>query len=784
MILNKSVVEVLKKAEEKAIASGVRSYGFPHVIDALLDTPAFQSSYTGDIAALRKYVEMAMIFYNFPAKDGLKGYDLSSLEKILENIKKTDKVFPTEEIILAHLFYALCSPSEAIELGSYIEAEGIDIMEICYNLAVYCDIDSDLLAKEDVINMGTNIYKIFIAERKVTYEKRKKMPVLESEPAGRKGKKIKKNKVLDEFCTDLVEAAKKYDKPFIGREDVIDRTIQILCKAEKSNPLHVGEPGVGKSAITKGIAKMILENKVPDVIKDSQLYELDLTSLVAGACFRGDFEGRIKTVLNALNELPKPIVFIDEIHMLIGAGSGSQTAMDAANILKPYLTEGKIRFIGATTYKEYRKYIETDSALMRRFQKIDVKEPSIEDSISILNGLKEYYEKYHKVTYTDEAVRAAVILTAKHIHDRYLPDKAIDLLDEAGAYANVHPGSTSKIEAKNIEDIICRICKVPKKAFETEDYKTLSTLDKKLKSNVFGQEEAINKITEKVQMSKTGLSDETKPIGSFLFVGPSGVGKTELAKQLAEELCMKLIRFDMSEYADRFTSSKLIGSAAGYVGYDDGGLLTNAILQDPNSVLLFDEIEKADPNIFKTFLQMMDYGMLTDNKGRKVDCRQCIIIFTSNAGVADSIKPALGFVNKETVNESAIENAVSKLFPVEFRNRLDAIIKFNGITEKVSLQIVEKELEVLKNKMEEKGYSAEFTAICKQKLVKDGISYEYGARNLQREISKTVKKLFVDQIIAEKLPTKFEVTVVENNYVINKKEEILTEEKEDRICNV
>ncbi len=783
MKYDKKVEQVLNEAEKKAVDDGLKSYGLPHIMLKLMETKDFQSAYTGDFEKLKKYVVHCANIYNYPAVNGIKGFDADRIANlVLPNVYKKflENGIKTENIILAHLFYGLCSDCESLRLKDFMDGNGVDKFEILYNLATYCDIDSDVI---EIDSIPDYIYIINLEKNEVRVKKIKKeeesREAEESEEEssyaespfaeifGRPGPSTtKKGSALKNFCTDLVEKAKSYDKPFIGREDIIQRTMQVLCKAEKSNPVHVGEPGVGKSAVTKGLAKMILEDKVPEILKGSKLYELDLTGLIAGTCYRGDFEKRIKNVLDELSQIKKPILFIDEIHMLIGAGAAGSGNMDAANILKPYLTEGKIKFIGATTYNEYTQYIEKDPALMRRFQKIEIEEPSVADAIQIVNGLKEHYEAYHKVTYTDEAVSASVEMTAKYIHDRFLPDKAIDMLDEAGSYVNVTPSHVAVVDVDDIEHILCSICKIPKKAMAKEEYKTVLNIEETLNSKVFGQKTAINAVSDAIKMAKSGLGDENKPIGSFLFVGPSGVGKTELAKQIANELSLKLVRFDMSEYAEQHSVAKLIGSPAGYVGYEDGGLLTKELLKNPHCVLLLDEIEKAHPDIFKTFLQMFDYGMLTDNKGHKVDCRQVLVIMTSNAGVAEASKPALGFGSRSTTNTGAVMDAVNRMFPVEFRNRLSAIVTFNGLNEAMAVLVAKKELSILTEKLARKNIKVEFSEDCISKIVKEGISYEYGARNLQRMIDTNIKKMFVKEILNGAAAKEYEVDVVDDQYTI------------------
>jgi ATP-dependent Clp protease ATP-binding subunit ClpA len=780
MKFDKKVEMVLKEAENKAVGDGLKSYGFPHIMLKLMETKDFQSAYTGDFEKLKKYVTHCINIYDYPAVSGLKGYDADRLANlVLPNIYKkfTTNGIKTENIILAHLFYGLCADCESLRLEDFLNGSGVNKFEVLYALATYCDIDSDTL---EIDSFPDLIYTISMETKSTVVKKRKiieesdegsEEESYESSPfAGIFGRPAapaaKKGATLKNFCVDLIEKAKTYDKPFIGREDVTRRTIQVLCKAEKSNPVHVGEPGVGKSAVTKGLAKKILDNDVPDVLKGSKLYELDLTALIAGTCYRGDFEKRIKSVLDELNKMDKPILFIDEIHMLIGAGAAGSGNMDAANILKPYLTEGKIKFIGATTYNEYTQYIEKDPALMRRFQKIEIEEPCVEDAIQILNGLKEHYEKYHKITYTNEAIRASVEMTAKYIHDRFLPDKAIDMIDEAGAYVNVTPSHTAVVDVDDIEEILCSVCKIPKKAMVKEEYETVVNIEETLNAKVFGQKEAVNAVSEAIKLAKSGLGDENKPIGSFLFVGPSGVGKTELAKQIANELSLKLIRFDMSEYTEQHSVAKLIGSPAGYVGYEDGGLLTKELLKNPHCVLLLDEVEKAHPDIFKTFLQMFDYGMLTDNKGHKVDCRQTLVIMTSNAGVAEASKPALGFGSSNTVNVSAVTDAVNRMFPVEFRNRLSAIVTFNGLDEAMAVLVTKKELDILSEKLAKKNIKVNFSEECIKKIAKEGTSFEYGARNLQRMIDEKIKKMFVKEILSGTAVKECDLKVIEDQYVI------------------
>src|SRR5580658_3104252 len=497
--------------------------------------------------------------------------------------------------------------------------------------------------------------------------------------------------VLSNYCVNLNKKAMagKID-PLIGRELEIERTIQILCRRTKNNPLYVGEPGVGKTAIAEGLAKRIVEGDVPEVLAKSTIYALDMGALLAGTRYRGDFEERLKAVVTELESQVGAILFIDEIHTVIGAGATSGGAMDASNLLKPALASGNLRCIGSTTYKEFRNYFEKDRALVRRFQKIDVNEPTIEDSIKILRGLKLNYEKHHKVRYTDEAIRAAVELSAKYINDRKLPDKAIDVIDEVGASRMLLPENKRRktVTLRDVEEIVAKIARIPPKSVSADDKETLRNLERDLKSMVFGQDKAIDALAAAIKLARAGLREPEKPIGNYLFSGPTGVGKTEVARQLAATMGIELIRFDMSEYMERHSISRLIGAPPGYVGFDQGGLLTDAVDQHPHAVLLLDEIEKAHPDLFNILLQVMDYGKLTDHNGRTVDFRNVILCMTTNAGAADLAKPAMGFGREIRHDED--DDAINRLFAPEFRNRLDAIIKFNNLHPDSMGQVVDK----------------------------------------------------------------------------------------------
>jgi ATP-dependent Clp protease ATP-binding subunit ClpA len=557
---------------------------------------------------------------------------------------------------------------------------------------------------------------------------------------------------LSTYCVNLNKKAQqgKID-PLIGRDQEIERTIQILCRRTKNNPLYVGDPGVGKTAIAEGLAKRIVEGDVPEVLAKSTIYSLDMGSLLAGTRYRGDFEERLKAVVSELEAQPGAVLFIDEIHTVIGAGATSGGAMDASNLLKPALAQGTLRCIGSTTYKEYRNHFEKDRALVRRFQKIDVNEPTVEDAVKILQGLKTNYEKHHKVKYTPEAIRAAVELSAKYIHDRKLPDKAIDVIDEVGASRMLVPENKRKktVTLKDVEEVVAKIARIPPKSVSADDKETLRHLERDLKAMVFGQDRAIEALASAIKLSRAGLRDPEKPIGNYLFSGPTGVGKTEVAKQLAKTLGIELIRFDMSEYMERHSVSRLIGAPPGYVGFDQGGLLTDSIDQHPHCVLLLDEIEKAHQDLYNILLQVMDHGKLTDHNGKTVDFRNVILIMTTNAGAADMAKPAIGFGRETRTGED--EEAVKRLFTPEFRNRLDAVIPFAGLTPEIVAQVVEKFVMQLEAQLADRNVTIELSSAAKEWLAERGYDPLYGARPLARVIQENIKKPLAEELLFGKL---------------------------------
>ncbi|MDR0706388.1 MAG: ATP-dependent Clp protease ATP-binding subunit ClpA [Treponema sp.] len=606
-------------------------------------------------------------------------------------------------------------------------------------------------------------------------------PETEDEAGADGGKGKTKKTALEKYAVDLTALARenKLD-PVIGRESELDRTIQVLCRRLKNNPIHVGDSGVGKTAITEGLAQRIVRGDVPLLLKNFSILSLDMGALVAGTKYRGDFEERVKRVIEEILKKENVVIFIDEIHTIVGAGSASGSALDASNLLKPALTSGKLRCIGSTTHEEYNKFFDKDRALSRRFQKIDINEPSEEDAVAILHGLKSKYEEFHRVSYTDEAVSAAVNLSAQYITERRLPDKAIDVMDEAGAFARIRQwkiglrenektgagedagkgveaiasgGSPSPdrpapitIDIPLIETVVSKIARIPERSVGESEKDKLRFLERRLRERIFGQDEAVVAVTKAVKRSRAGFRAQGKPVANFLFVGPTGVGKTELARSLADILGVSMHRFDMSEYQEKHTVSRLIGSPPGYVGYEEGGLLTDAVRKQPHAVVLLDEIEKAHPDVFNILLQIMDYATLTDNNGRKADFRNAVIIMTSNAGARDIGKNLIGFGDR-AMDDTVVKDAVEKTFTPEFRNRLDAVVRFGHLSKEIMISIVQKELDVFTSQLAEKNVALTVTAACVHKLAEDGYSRDFGARNVGRIIEEKIKSFFVDEVL-------------------------------------
>ena len=562
----------------------------------------------------------------------------------------------------------------------------------------------------------------------------------------------------EKLVTCMNEHYKKYN-PLIGRELELKRTIQVLCRRDKNNPLHIGEPGVGKTALVWGLVRLIEEDRVPKRLKGSKIYQLDMGTLLAGAQYRGDFENRIKQIMDGIQEgSENNIVYIDEIHTLVGAGSIGESAMDASNMLKPYLESGKIRFIGSTTYEEYNRHFSRSKGLVRRFQQIDILEPSVDETKNIIRQLKPRYEEFHDVKYTDEAISFAVDASAKYINDRFLPDKAIDLIDEAGA-ASEFDGSVKTIGKKEIADVLSKTCKVDALSeADDEDYQQLENLANRMLSQIYGQDEAIRQVVESVQMSRAGLSDDDKPLASLLFVGPTGVGKTEVARVMSKELGIALIRFDMSEYTEKHAVAKLIGSPAGYIGYEDGGLLTDAIRKNPNCVLLLDEIEKAHQDIYNILLQVMDYARLTDNKGRHADFRNVVLIMTSNAGAQFASQASIGF-NSNVSRGDAMMRQVKKTFKPEFLNRLSGAVVFHDMDKQMATLILQKKLRELDSKLEKKQVNLELSSDAFEYILKEGFTTEYGAREMDRVISQKLKPLLMREILFGSLKKGGNITI-------------------------
>jgi len=587
------------------------------------------------------------------------------------------------------------------------------------------------------------------------------------------------SEALDAYCKNLNDKARegKIDT-LVGREKEVNRTIQILCRRSKNNPLYVGEPGVGKTAIAEGLAKKIVDGEVPEVLSDAVIYSLDMGALLAGTRYRGDFEERIKAVLTELEKIDNTVLFIDEIHTVIGAGATSGGAMDASNLLKPSLSNGTLRCVGSTTYKEYRNHFEKDRALVRRFQKIDVVEPTIDEAIDILKGLKKYYEKHHDVEYTDEALKGAVELSAKYIGDRKLPDKAIDIIDEVGAAQKLLPLEMRKktIELSDVEDTVAIIARIPAKSLTKDDKTALKNLERDLKTLVFDQDAAIDTLADAIKMSRAGLRDGDKPIGCYLFSGPTGVGKTEVAKQLSKSMGVELSRFDMSEYMERHAIARLIGTPPGYVGFEQGGLLTDKVDQHPHCVLLLDEIEKAHPDIYNILLQVMDYGKLTDNNGKTIDFRNVILIMTTNAGAAELARAPVGFEREVRVDDDV--EAINKMFSPEFRNRLDAIVPFKALTKDTVTKVVDKFIAQLEAQLTEKHISFILTDAARHYLAEEGYDPAMGARPLGRVIQEQIKKPLAEEILFGELTDGGQIKIDEKDgklkfeYLLDKKKKL------------
>ncbi|PKL40094.1 MAG: ATP-dependent Clp protease ATP-binding subunit ClpA [Spirochaetae bacterium HGW-Spirochaetae-1] len=666
-------------------------------------------------------------------------------EKHMPRVKDTEPVQSSgfKNVMERAIWHTTSAQKEELDLGDVLVA----IFDEEDSFAAYFMKDEGITRYDllNVISHGVSIYPEHdyygsdpeIDGEKIATEKTEEKPGTE-------------NKIIESFTTELTEKARGGQiDPLIGREDILERTAQVLCRRIKNNPIHVGEAGVGKTAITEGLAQRIADGNVPEPLKNCKIYQLDMGALIAGTRFRGDFEERMKKVLAELQKMENVILFIDEIHTVVGAGAVSGGSMDASNMLKPVLSSGHVKCIGSTTYDEYKKYFEKDRALSRRFQKIDIPEPTIGETVDILRGLKDHYENYHHVTYTDEALAAVAELSSKYINDRHLPDKAIDVIDEAGAYARMYGKEGDErtvIDVPEVERIIAKMAKIPEKSVSSSEMTRLKDMTSEIKTQIYGQDKAIEMVAEAIKRSRAGFGNPDRPVASFLFVGPTGVGKTELARQLANYLGIALHRFDMSEYQEKHTVSRLVGAPPGYVGYEEGGLLTESIRKTPYSVLLLDEIEKAHQDIFNALLQVMDYATLTDNSGKKADFRNVIIIMTSNAGAREIGKQQLGFGDR-TVKDEAISTAIERFFSPEFRNRLDAVVNFNNLDMTIILEIVKKNVREFQSQLESKNIILEVTDTCYQWLAEKGYSPQFGAREIARLIQDKIKSFFIDEVL-------------------------------------
>ena len=686
----------------------------------------------------------------------LRTYIEAYMEPVSKETEKAPEFSMGMEMVLAYaMMSAQNSGKDAAELVHIINA----IYELEESYAVY------------YMRLHGVERSELLQEMAIAYEEEENDVELEADAGSKETEESTQRGFWKKYAACLNDELEGVN-PLIGREDELERTIQILCRKDKNNPLHIGEPGVGKTAITYGLARLLNENKVPKPLVGAKIFALDLGSLLAGTQYRGDFEKRFKKVMESISQEEKPIVYIDEIHNIIGAGAVNGGTFDISNMLKPYLAAGHIRFIGATTYEEYKKHFEKNKSLVRRFQNIDIKEPSVDECVQILNGLKKSYEEFHGISYDGGVLEYAVEMSAKYINERYLPDKAIDLIDEAGAYRRVHPVDQAEndycvdsidqaegnhspchvdqnsqcVDKELIDELLSKICHIPKQIVESDETHSLATLEERMQKRVFGQDEAVIQVVNAVKFSRAGLLEEGKPLASMLFVGPTGVGKTEIARSLAKELGIKLIRFDMSEYEEKHAVAKLIGAPAGYVGYEEGGLLTEEIRKNPHAVLLLDEIEKAHSDIYNILLQVMDYATLTDNQGRKADFRNVIIIMTSNAGASRLGKNGIGFMEQDIKTDVVMEE-VKRIFQPEFRNRLNRIVVFKNINEKMAEQIVEKKLDELNKLLLQKNVKLTADMKSKNLVKKKGISKEFGAREIERVIQSEIKPLLVDEIL-------------------------------------
>ena len=700
-----------------------------HLLLAILDTPRVREilrACGADVARLRKDLELFIgeTTPRLAADDDREVQPTLGFQRVLQRAVFHVQSSGKKEVSVANVLVAIFSEKQS---------------HAAYLLGMQD------VARLDVVNyMSHGLSKV-----KEEGQEREESPG--AEPVER-GEGEAQGSALDKYTTNLNKLASdgRID-PLIGRQIEVERTIEILCRRRKNNPLYVGEAGVGKTAIAEGLARLIVEAKVPDVLTDCTIYSLDMGSLIAGTKYRGDFEKRLKAVLAELRKQPGAVLFIDEIHTVIGAGAASGGVMDASNLIKPVLANGELRCIGSTTYQEYRGIFEKDHALARRFQKIDVVEPSVQETFEILRGLKSRFEEHHGVSYEDDALRAAAELAARYINDRHLPDKAIDVVDEAGANLRLKPAAqrATHVTVEHVEAVVARMARVPPKQVSTSDREVLKNLERNLKLVIFGQDAAISSLAAAIKMARSGLGDQRKPVGSFLFAGPTGVGKTEVTRQLALALGVELIRFDMSEYMERHTVSRLIGAPPGYVGFDQGGLLTEAVTKHPHAVLLLDEIEKAHPDVFNLLLLVMDHGTLTDNNGRKADFRHVIIVMTTNAGAADMARAAIGFTSSDTTSDGM--EAIRRMFSPEFRNRLDTVVQFAPLSIETIERVVDKLIMEVEAQLEQKGVQLNVDDDARRWFAKKGYDPKMGARPMARLIQDSVKRPLAEELLFGKL---------------------------------
>ncbi len=735
-MLSKELEFTLNTAFKEARERRYEFMTVEHLLLALLDNPTATSvlrACGADIEKLRRSLEQ-FVEENTPLLDG-------------DDARETQPTLGFQRVLQRAVFHVQSAGSKEVTGANVLVA----IFGEQESHAVYL-LSEQNISRLDVVNYISHGISKVSGEENEDSEQEQSDSVTESGDSERQP--------LENFATNLNEKALAGSiDPLIGRESEVERTVQILCRRRKNNPLFVGEAGVGKTAIAEGLAKKIVDGDVPEVLADARIYALDLGALVAGTKYRGDFEKRLKGILAQLKKEKHAVLFIDEIHTVIGAGAASGGVMDASNLIKPMLASGELKCIGSTTYQEYRGIFEKDRALARRFQKIDVTEPSVEETVTILKGLKSRFEEFHQVRFTNTALRSAAELSGRYINDRYLPDKAIDVIDEAGANRRLQPESRRKktISPNDIEAVISRMARIPARNVSRSDLGVLRTLDRDLKMMVYGQDEAIDTLSSAIKMSRSGLGTQDRPIGSFLFAGPTGVGKTEVTRQLAHLLGIELLRFDMSEYMERHTVSRLIGAPPGYVGYDQGGLLTDAVLQNPHAVLLLDEIEKAHPDVFNLLLQAMDHGTLTDNNGRKADFRNVIIVMTTNAGAEALSRRSIGFNMAD--NTGDVMSVIQRTFTPEFRNRLDAIVQFQALDQRTVASVVDKFIIELETQLEEKRVTLKVDEQARAWLAEHGYDHVMGARPMARVIQEHVKKPLADELLFGRLTKGGHVTV-------------------------